>query len=282
MQIHAVQTGTVMIRASQPNGSSGSGYLRLINTLRDPNWTPPLPINVWVIEHPEGVIVVDTGETANALKPGHFPWWHPFYRFGFKEAITPDDEVGPQLRKIGISPDDVRWVVMTHLHTDHAGGIYHFPKSEFIVGRTEFAATGGFNGQLLAYLPQHFPDWFKPRLIDFKPQATASQARGSFPVSYPLTQAGDVLLVPTPGHTDGHLSVILREGDQSIFFAGDTSYSEAHLLKHTVDGVTQDQASSRQTLDRINQYVRSTPTVYLPTHDPGSADRLARRAVVQP
>src|SRR5664279_2190140 len=230
MRTHAIQTGTVTIRASQPNGTSGSGYIRLINTLRDPNWTPPLPISVWVIEHPEGLIVIDTGDNTRAGKPGYFPWWHPYYRFGFKESIQPEDEVGPQLQKIGIAPDDVRWVVMTHLHTDHAGGLRHFPKSEFIVGRKEYSLTKGFNGQVLGYTPQHWPDWFKPHLIDFAPEAV-----GAFPESFTLTKAGDVQLVPTPGHTDGHLSVILRDGVDTIFFAGDTTYSEQNLLKHTVD-----------------------------------------------
>jgi N-acyl homoserine lactone hydrolase len=276
MNLHAISTGTVMIRASQPNGTSGSGYIRLVNTLRDPKWTPPMPINVWVIEHPEGVIVVDTGDNTRAGKPGYFPWWHPFYRFGFKESINPQDEIGPQLQRIGIAPNDVRWVVLTHLHTDHAGGIAHFPKAEIVVGRKEYELTAGFNGVVLGYARKHFPEWFNPHLIEFEPKSFG----GVFPESYTLTKAGDVVLVPTPGHTDGHLSVILREGDKHIFFAGDTSYSEAHLLRRTVDGVTMHKKVSRQTLERINQFVRENPTVYLPTHDPDSAARLAARKTV--
>ena len=277
MNLHAISTGTVMIRASQPNGTRGRGYIKLITLLRDSRWMPPLPINVWVIEHPEGIIVVDTGDNARAGKPGYFPWWHPFYRFGFKESIRPEDEIGPQLEKIGIAPNSVRWVVLTHTHTDHAGGLHHFPKAEIVLGRKEYDTTGGISGVINGFSRKHYPEWFNPHLIEFEPKPFSV-----FPESYTLTKAADVVLVPTPGHTDGHLSVILREGDKYIFFAGDTSYSEAHLLRRTIDGVTLNVKASRQTLDRINQFVRENPTVYLPTHDPDSAARLEERRVVTP
>ena len=76
MRIHAIQTGSVAIKESQRQGV-GHGIRRRLNPLVDKAWTEPLPIYAWVIEHPEGIIVVDTGETARATEPGYFPWWHP-------------------------------------------------------------------------------------------------------------------------------------------------------------------------------------------------------------
>ena len=72
MRIHAIQTGTVAITQSWRRGK-GHGLIRRLNTLLDRRWTEPLPIYAWVVEHPEGVIVVDTGETARATQPGYFP-----------------------------------------------------------------------------------------------------------------------------------------------------------------------------------------------------------------
>ena len=60
MKIHAVQTGTVTIRPNQRQGK-GIGLARLVNTLFDRRWTESLPIYAWVIEHPEEIIVIDTG-----------------------------------------------------------------------------------------------------------------------------------------------------------------------------------------------------------------------------
>lgn len=274
MKIHAIQTGTVAIKTRQRSGK-GEGFGRLVNTLLDPEWTPMLPIYAWVIEHPEGVIVVDTGETARTAEPGYFPRWHPYPRFGVRMAVQPEDEIGPKLRRLGIAPDDVRWVVLTHLHTDHAGGMHHFPKAELVVSRTEYQAALGFKGKLNGYLPHRWPTWFAPRLIDFPEQSFST-----FPQSMALTAAGDVQLVGTAGHTVGHLSVILQEGAKQLFFAGDTSYTEAYLLSETVDGVSPDTGVARRTLRQIVEQVRQVPTVYLPAHDPQAEQRLNDRQIV--
>ena len=173
-----------------------------------------MPIYAWVIEHPEGVIVIDTGETARTSEPGYFPGWQPYFR-NIRMAVPPEQEIGPQLRARGIPPEEVRWVIMTHLHTDHAGGIGHFPKSEILIERHAYAAAQGFAGKLNGFLPQHYPTWLAPRLI-----ALDAAPYKNFPGSVTLTKAGDVVLVPTPGHTATHLSVILRDGEGAYFFAG--------------------------------------------------------------
>src|SRR5215470_627946 len=111
MNIHAISTGTVAIKTRQRVGK-GHGTARLLNVLFDPNWTDFLPIYVWVIEHPEGLILVDTGETARTAEPGYFPRWHPLFRFASRMNVHPEDEIGPQMKRMGLSPDDVRWVVM--------------------------------------------------------------------------------------------------------------------------------------------------------------------------
>jgi len=274
MRIHALQTGTVAIKTAQVEGR-GRGLGRMLNMLRDANWTEALPIYAWVIEHPEGLIVIDTGETARALSPGYFPAWHPFYRRGVREWVEEEEEIGPQLAALGFSVRDVRWVVLTHMHTDHAGGLYHFPDTEILVTRKEYQMAKSLGGKLVGYLPQHWPAWFAPRQIDFRPEAF-----GSFPAHLPLTRAGDVILVPTPGHSAGHMSVILREEEQSIFFAGDTSYTQQLMLAGKIDGVSSSDKVARQTIQRIQAYTHSTPTVYLPSHDPASAARLATRQTI--
>jgi N-acyl homoserine lactone hydrolase len=132
MKIHAIQTGTVAITVNWREGV-GHGRRRLLHTILDRRWTEPLPIYAFAIEHPEGVIVVDTGETALAMAPGYFPRWQPFFRFAVREQVEPEQEIGPQLGRLGIEPSDVRRVVLTHLHTDHAGGLHHFPDTEILV-----------------------------------------------------------------------------------------------------------------------------------------------------
>ena len=273
MKIHVIQTGTVAIRPNQRQGK-GAGFVRFINTLSDRRWTEPLPIYVWVIEHPEGVIVIDTGETAKATAPGYFPSWHPYFR-NVAVQVSPEQEIGPQLQAIGIHPNDVRWVILTHLHTDHAGGLHHFSKPEILVIRRAFELATGFMGQVRGFLPHRWPSWFAPKLVDLAPNPL-----GIFPSSFKVTNAGDVMIVPTSGHTNAYISVVLQDSELTYFFAGDASYTQQLMLDQQIDGVALNVQEARQTLRRIRQFVQATPTIYLPTHDPESSKRLANRNVV--
>jgi glyoxylase-like metal-dependent hydrolase (beta-lactamase superfamily II) len=124
LNIHPVQTGFVRIKTAQRRRRPGG----LVRVLLDKEWTEWLPILAWVIEHPEGTIVVDTGDTARTTEPGYFPRWHPYYRSAVQMDITPAQEIGPRIEKLGLNPENVDKVVLTHFHTDHAGGLAHFPE----------------------------------------------------------------------------------------------------------------------------------------------------------
>jgi N-acyl homoserine lactone hydrolase len=274
MKIHAIQTGTVAVKESQRNGGQRSRR-SLLRVLTDSHWTEPLPIYVWLIEHPEGLIVVDTGETARVAEPGYFPRWQPYFRFGVREWVSPEQEIGPQLQALGFSPDDVRWVVLTHFHTDHAGGLAHFPTSEILATGTDYANARGLAGSVRGFLPQRWPTWFAPTLIEH-----GDGPFESFVQSTTLTQAGDVHLLPTPGHTPGHMSVAVEDRDQVIVLAGDASYTEQNMLDGVNDGVSPSMKAARDSLARLRRLASTRPTVYLPSHDPGSAARLAARQTV--
>jgi N-acyl homoserine lactone hydrolase len=152
IRIHALQTGTVAIKELQRNGQ-GREESSLLRVFAARRWTEPLPILAWLIEHPEGLIVVDTGETSRVSEPGYFPRWHPYYRVALREWVTPEDEIGPQLRRLGFSPDDMRWVVLTHFHTDHAGGLPHFPNSEILSSKADFEFSRGVRGRARGSCP---------------------------------------------------------------------------------------------------------------------------------
>jgi glyoxylase-like metal-dependent hydrolase (beta-lactamase superfamily II) len=76
--------------------------------------------------------------------------------------------------------------------------------------------------------------------------------------------------------TVGHQSVILQENGRTVFFAGDASYSEQNLRTQVVDGVSLDTQIAKQTLENVLDFVQASQAVYLPSHDPDSAKRLAQ------
>ena len=275
MKIHAIQTGTVEIKKNQVIGK-GSGALRLVNVLFGRDWVePPVPIYAWVIEHNEGIIVVDTGDTARTSEPGYFPRWHPYYNLAVRFHVKPEEEVGIQLKQMGITPKDVRKVILTHMHTDHAGGLHHFPESKIHVYMPEYRRTKGFQGQIDGYLLHRFPNWFSPQPIEFD-----GDAFGSFEKSWNVTAKGDVKVVATEGHTPAHISVIAAMEDVHYFLAGDTSYSEENLLQKIADGVSPDPNQAIDTMQNILNFASHHPTVYLPTHDPNSELRLKNKTTL--
>jgi N-acyl homoserine lactone hydrolase len=268
VSIHAVQTGTVDIKTAHRIRKPGG----LIRVFTDSRWTEWLPIYTWVIDHPEGIIVVDTGETSKSSDPDYYPHWHPYYRGSLRMKVLPEDEIGPQLRGMGITQKDIKTLVLTHFHTDHAGGLHHFPDTEILVLGADHRLASGLGGRLRGYLPNRWPEWFSPEPIAFEPEIF-----GPFEQSYRVTQAGDVLIVPTPGHTPGHVSVVVNTEDVTFFLAGDTSYSQSLLIRRIPDGVSPRASVAIDTMDRILRLADSRPLVYLPTHDPESVDRLAEK-----
>jgi glyoxylase-like metal-dependent hydrolase (beta-lactamase superfamily II) len=265
MRIHAIETGRVRIKQAQIEGR-GHGTWRQLQPILSSEWADWSPVYAWAIEHPEGVIVVDTGAAAH-LKS--LPRWHPYFRFAVRFDIEPEQEAGPQLRGLGIGARDVKTVVLTHLHIDHDGGLAHFPDSRILASAGEIARASGIGGAVLGYLPKRWPKWFAPEPLAWQPAAY-----GPFASSARISAAGDVIAVPTPGHTPNHLSVVVRDGDHEIMLAGDASYLESTMLSGTVDGVSPDETVAAATLARIREFCSQRPTVYLPAHDPHASQRL--------
>ena len=274
MKIHAIQTGEVQIKTRQVEARRESRPARILDTLRDREWTRRVPILCWAIEHPDGIVMVDSGESSRAGKPGYQPGWDLYGRFAVRFSVTPEQEAGPQLKALGLDPADVRWVVMTHMHGDHAGGLSHFPSSEIVMSEREAAAALARTGPLNGYHNKHYPEWLAPRRLSFD-----SGPWESFDASSALTGDGAVRIVPTPGHTNGHLSVAVDDGDEIVLLAGDTTYLERTLLSGAVDGVCDDARAHRDSTARLRDLCRRRSVIYLPTHDPESATRLRERAV---
>jgi glyoxylase-like metal-dependent hydrolase (beta-lactamase superfamily II) len=221
--------------------------------------TRSLPVNVFVIQHPAGTCLFDTGQTASAARHGYFPAWHPFFRLSRFE-LTAADEAAAQLLRLGIDPGAVRWVALSHLHTDHVGGLAAFAGAEVLVTRTEWAHARGVTGRLRGYLPQYWPRGLRPALVDFSDGPV-----GPFAGSFDLAGDGRLLLVPTPGHTRGHMALLIQDGERRYLCCGDAAHSAAAL------------AATAPELDR---FCREHGVVALTSHDPAASRKTAARSPV--
>ena len=267
MRVHAISTGRVRIKQSQILGR-GRGLARRLAPLWDGDWSDWVPIFIFAVEHRDGVVLIDAGANAGCMR---LPRWHPYFQRAVQFDIAPEQEAGAQLRALGIEPSDVKLIVLTHLHIDHDGGLAAFPHARVLVSAGERAAASGLIGRLNGYLPQRWPSHFDP-----DPLAFADQPYGPFARSRRLTADGALIALPTPGHTPNHISVALDDGERRIVFVGDAAYNQDNLLAGRVDGVSPNAALARDTMARLAALAAARPTMLLPAHDPGAADRLAR------
>ncbi len=181
-----------------------------------------LPVNAFLVHHRGGLCLFDTGQTARAAGPGYHQRWHPFLRLARFE-LGSEEEIAAQLARAGVEPSAVRRIVLSHLHTDHVGGVAAFPDAEVIVSRVEWERAQRLPGRLRGYVPQHWPS-HEPTLVDM-----TGPPLGPFVGSHDVTGDGSLLLVPTPGHTPGHLAMIARDDDSGVFLGGDLAHSPAEL-----------------------------------------------------
>ncbi len=225
-----------------------------------------VPVIAFLVEHPgAGPVLIDTGLHGSvAIDPAQ-----AMGRFGgllFKDVeMESRDAVPPQLRARDVAPERVGTIVMTHLHSDHASGISHFPGATFIINSQEWE-TARKGSQFDGYLKRQYDHAFDYRLVDFDGPDTGSFA--TFARALDLFGDGSVQLVSTPGHTEGHLSVVLRLADREALIAGDAIYTMRTLEDQHLPYKMADEHRFTRSLREIGLYREQTPdALVIPGHD---------------
>jgi glyoxylase-like metal-dependent hydrolase (beta-lactamase superfamily II) len=225
-----------------------------------------VPVPAFLVDHPgAGLILVDTGfHPSVAVNPRQN--LGRVVAFAFKDLqMDPAQAVSAQLRERDLSPRDIRVVIMTHLHADHASAIAEYPDATFIVSKREWeAATDA--GQMHGYVKRQFDHGFDYRLLDFEgPDASSFSGFGR---SFDLFGDGSVRTVFTPGHTLGHMSVVLRTKGVEVLVAGDAIYLGETLETSHLPYRVEDEHLFRRSLREIAQYRKETPdALIIPGHD---------------
>ncbi len=264
VKIHLVSCGAVSVKTRFRNARF-SGLLAMLDFILDKKFTEWLPIWVMIIEHPEGVFVIDTGEIAAVNKPGYFKSsgllanWFDTSQFKFK--ISREEEIDMQLQALNIPVEKITKVVLTHLHFDHSDGVKHFPSLEIVVNKDEWDKPFGD-------LPKLYPGWFKPTLLDLNDEYDI------FKKAFYLTQAKDIILVETPGHTYHHCSVLLTLDEINILFAADICYTQQQLEEESFPGNNASNALAKNTYNAVKAFAREHKTVFIPSHDTAAGQRL--------
>lgn len=225
-----------------------------------------LPFPAFLIHHPgAGPLLVDTGLHASvAVKPAAN--LGRVSAFAFKDLeMQPEQAVVAQLRERGIKASEIGTVIITHLHTDHASAVSDFPDSTFLFSSAEWAAATD-QGPLHGYVQRQFDHAFDYRLLDFDGSDASSYS--GFGRSFDVFGDGSVRVVFTPGHTLGHMSVILRLEQREALLAGDAIYLERNLSERRLPYRTEDDHLYSRSLREIELFKQQSPdALIVPGHD---------------
>lgn len=235
----------------------------------------PLALRCLLIEHPDGLVLVDSG--IGNKEDAKFTEIYGVENEGAGGRTLLEDA----LRALGHAPGDVRWVINTHLHFDHAGGNTYrepglatsrpaprapgpvqatFPNATYVVQRGELEFAHRKNERIQAsYLPHNF-DPIPFRLLDGEAEVLPG-----------------IRCLPTPGHVPFHQSVLVESGGERACFLADVVPTAAHLPLPWIMGYDVEPLVTLESKRRLYQRAEAEGWLLVFEHDPvTAAGRLAR------
>lgn len=234
-----------------------------------------VPIPAFLVEHPgAGPMLVDCGFHASVAAAPRESLGRVSSLVFRDIEMTAAQAVPGRLRALGIDPAAIRTVVMTHLHADHASGVPEFPQATFVVSAEEWQAASEL-GARHGYVRRQFDHAFDWRTVDFHGPDAAGH--GTFGRTVDLFGDGSVRLLATPGHSRGHVSVLLRLRDRDALLCGDAAYTRETLRDAHPPAILADEHRWRRSLREIQLWVREHPdTLVIPGHDLAAFEALER------
>jgi N-acyl homoserine lactone hydrolase len=273
-RVAVLSTGSVAIRPEHvgPTNKSQTNWLLTSRT-----WTRPLPINVYILEHRRGLVLFDTGQDrASVTDADYFP--RGILRVAYSRLarfeIAEGDTLTRQLDAAGYDIADVTTAIVSHLHQDHIGGLRELGHAEILVSGDEWASLSAPRPAMRGLLTRHIDlPGLRWRRMDFSPLGTSDL--NPFTSGLDLFDDGSLVILPTPGHTPGSVSLLVRRpGRLPLLLIGDLSYDNNLMERGEVPG-SGDRHGMEVSTEVVNRLRVTLPgLVVLAAHDPSAAGRL--------
>jgi len=198
------------------------------------------PISMWIIDHPRGLIVFDTGNNVAVSDGNCKNYWAAALCDGLKPSQKREDVIDRQLERLGYSLAQVKFVITSHSHLDHIGNIEMFPNATHVIQKKELEQA--FHPEKFLHSGAHIlADYDNVREFKFL------QVDGDMD----LFGDGTVRLISTPGHTNGHQSLVLRLKETgTIIITGDAIPRQVVLEGH-IHRFHQDAAQYWESVNRL-------------------------------
>ena len=214
---------------------------------------PPLsPYFMYLVAHPDGYVLFDCGLPAE-----QFVGVCSVIIDGVTYRIEADGSCSTLalLKAFGLTPADLKAVVLSHLHFDHAGGLPSLSRVQTLVQEEELAAV--------LEQPEGDPLWFRPSAELIESQVVALQG------DHDIFGDQSVVVLKTPGHTPGHQCLFVRlDTGESFILGADIVYYPYQFLKKEIPSVAWSKEASLASCDRMSALIVETEARLLLSHDP--------------
>jgi glyoxylase-like metal-dependent hydrolase (beta-lactamase superfamily II) len=241
-----------------------------------------IPIVAFLLEHPAaGLVLVDTGFRGAIAQGRSRTRSRNLGAVGQlmvrNMRMDPKQTVAAQLEARGIDAAEVRLIVMTHLHFDHASALCDFPSATVLLSKPEWDAAHARNPFMHGYVPAQLDPRPSYRTLEFTAQPTGGED-DPFEHTLDLFGDGSLTLIFTPGHTHGHVSLIARLGDREALIAGDAAYTLATLREGARPWQMEDARAFERSVQALAAWDRAHPdALVIPGHDMPAWETLHER-----
>jgi glyoxylase-like metal-dependent hydrolase (beta-lactamase superfamily II) len=242
IKIHILQCGEILVDRAVPFSEKTWNLMAFTGLFRSRKKQLLLPVSAYLIEHPKGIALIDTGWHTDVKKnpKKHLGWAH----YLVNKPFLPDGQaINEQLESLGYKDTDIDYLVLSHLHTDHVSGLQLVRNAKRILVSEQEWKSG--NRNKIMYRS------FMWENVDIETIKFTDSQYGHLGKSYDLFGDDTVLLVNTPGHTKGLITTMIQNNGKFVLLCSDTGYAEKSWKKMILPGLTSDKAQAVKSLEWI-------------------------------
>jgi N-acyl homoserine lactone hydrolase len=219
-----------------------------------------VPVPFFLISHPDGDAIVDGGNPLAVARDPHAHWGPLADQF--RVRMSEEQHCAAQLRRHGVEPESIRYVVQTHLHIDHTGALGHFANATVVVHERELAAARAAEDPLATGYVR--ADYDRPGIV-----------WRTFEGELDLFGDGSVRLIETPGHSAGHVSALLRLDESgTVLLTADAADNRAQWERRAHPRALFSRNEAASSLELLREIAERTQALVVFGHDPENWARL--------